>query len=619
MQSVSHTAVRFAALSLVLASGTALAQGPVPPVLGPAPAAPPTNQATESKRVLGKVLFWDEQVSSTGSVSCGTCHSPALGGGDNRRVRTPGFDNVLNNADDKFGSPGVVASDAFNEFRRSEDFGLAAQVTDRATPTMINAVYSNQFQFWDGRAGGQFRDPQTNAVVSANGAALESQAVGPVLSNVEMAHDSRTWDQVASKLARSRPMGLATDIPADVAAVLADGSTYPTLFARAFGDGAITGTRIGQAIATYERTLVSNQSPYDAFAAGNAAAITPNQRQGWAAFNSPQAQCNACHTAPTFAGVGPSPFHNLGLRPAAEDLGRQLVTGDPANRGQMKIPTLRNVALRNTFMHTGQFTTLNAVLAFYARAPGSPVPIQDNRSPILNTIAFPPQVAGQIQDFLTTLTDPRVAAQTFPFDRPTLWTQRAGVRPTNLGGGVAVPGGGIPTIIVVDATVVGGEPTRIGLADVPADSVSTLLLSKNAPINGIISPSEGTMGPVVPDADSVMTKLLQTPAGTTLDPIYVQWQVTTPGGTGRSAVVRITPICPTGGCPSTCPSDIAGSNQSNTPDGVLTADDVIVFISQFFAASPRADIAGPNQTAVPDGSHSADDIIVFLNRYFAGC
>jgi hypothetical protein len=70
----------------------------------------------------------------------------------------------------------------------------------------------------------------------------------------------------------------------------------------------------------------------------------------------------------------------------------------------------------------------------------------------------------------------------------------------------------------------------------------------------------------------------------------------------------------------TCgPSDVAGPNQSVGADGVLTADDIIVFLGSYFASSLQADVAGANQSTIPDGVLTADDIIVFLGRYFAGC
>ncbi|MCU0688198.1 MAG: hypothetical protein MUE97_00420, partial [Phycisphaerales bacterium] len=68
-----------------------------------------------------------------------------------------------------------------------------------------------------------------------------------------------------------------------------------------------------------------------------------------------------------------------------------------------------------------------------------------------------------------------------------------------------------------------------------------------------------------------------------------------------------------------CLADIAGANQQQAPDTQLSADDIIVYLSRYFAANPMADIAGANQSAVPDGQLTADDIIVFLGWYFAGC
>jgi hypothetical protein len=72
--------------------------------------------------------------------------------------------------------------------------------------------------------------------------------------------------------------------------------------------------------------------------------------------------------------------------------------------------------------------------------------------------------------------------------------------------------------------------------------------------------------------------------------------------------------------PATCtPSDVAGPGQSIGPDGVLTADDIIVFLNRFFAGDLASDVAGPGQSTTPDAQFTADDIIVFLNRFFAGC
>ncbi len=199
-----------------------------------APPMSPENPVTEEKRVLGKILFWDEQLSSDDTVACGTCHIPAAGGADPRLSDHPGPDGLFGTADDTIGSAGIVHRDTSNEPVIDSVFGVDRQVTGRASPTMLMSMYAEDV-FWDGRARSAFPDPldSTNTVI-ASGGALESQAVGPILSNVEMAHDGRTWADVTNKLAVVTPLVRAAKIPADMASALLQNPTYPELFALAF-------------------------------------------------------------------------------------------------------------------------------------------------------------------------------------------------------------------------------------------------------------------------------------------------------------------------------------------------------------------------------------------------
>lgn len=109
------------------------------------PPAPAGNPVTAAKAALGKALFWDEQLSSTLTVSCGTCHRPGKGGSDprtivnNTRSRNPGFDNVFNTADDVFGSPGVPLNNLDGTYSPSNQFGFNEQVTPRKSPSYLNA------------------------------------------------------------------------------------------------------------------------------------------------------------------------------------------------------------------------------------------------------------------------------------------------------------------------------------------------------------------------------------------------------------------------------------------------------------------------------------------------
>ena len=248
------------------------------------------------------------------------------------------------------------------------------------------AAYAGE-AFWDGRASRTFVDPETGAIASANFGALESQIAGPPVSDVEMAHEARDWSPITKKLGRVKPMALASDLPPDMAAAIAGGATYPQLFAAAFGDPAISARRIAFAIATYERTLIPDQTPWDAFIAGVPGAMTPQQVQGWNVFNSPGAHCFVCHTPPMFTNQS---FRNIGLRPTGEDQGRQLVTGNPADRGRFKVPSLRNVGLREVFMHNGGIVTapmnnVRDVIDFYIPANGHQH-VPDNIDPAVPTI-----------------------------------------------------------------------------------------------------------------------------------------------------------------------------------------------------------------------------------------
>ncbi len=392
-----------ATISLVFCT-VGLAQLPPPPV-------PPENPVTETKRLLGKILFWDEQLSSDGTVACGTCHQPLAGSVDSRIGVHPGPDEAFGTPDDIIGSPAVVRATATGPIL-DPLFGDQVQVTGRSSMATINAAFVPE-AFWDGRAGTTFVDPETGLISVPSGGALEFQAVGPILSDVEMAHEGRDWDDVRARLQSVVPLGTATDVPTDVRPVIDALPSYPALFQMAFGDPDITAERIAFAIATYERTLIADQTPWDAFVGGNPAAMTPQQVQGWNVFQG--SPCSVCHTPPFFTD---HTFRNIGLRPVADDPGRQDVTGLVQDGGRFKVPTLRNVGLKQTFMHNGRLSSVQDAVLWYR--PGNPDRFVENLDPLL-PVPLPPPALNDVVDFLSNaLTDPRVAAEQFPFDRPTL-------------------------------------------------------------------------------------------------------------------------------------------------------------------------------------------------------
>jgi cytochrome c peroxidase len=338
-------------------------------------------------------------------MACGSCHQAATGGSDPRSRASalhsvhPGFDGTFGTADDAVGSPGVPLSNAAGTYEWSSAFGMNPQVTGRHAPSHINAAYVPQV-FWDGRAQGAFVDPVSGATVLANGGALESQAVGPPVSSAEMGHVGRDWLDVAARVAASAPLAQAFSVPAALTAWIA-GRTYPQLFAEAFGTADVTGARIAMAIASYERTQFSTQTPFDQLIAGNNT-LTPQENAGFQLFG--QLACAACHAGSL---TSDNAFHYIGVRPAPEDSGRMAVTHNLADLGRMKTPILRNVALRPAFMHDGRFRTLEEVVDFYDRGGDFNAPNKDPRIVPLNLTA---QQKAALVAFLKTLSDRKFIA-----------------------------------------------------------------------------------------------------------------------------------------------------------------------------------------------------------------
>jgi len=456
---------------LALASAASAQAGGLPPV--PVPVG---NPITPDKANLGKVLFWEEQLSSARNVACGTCHLPEQGGSDPRTTafgRHPGFDGLFGTADDVHGSPGVVRRLAGGPYDLDALFGLDPQVTGRKTPSMINAAFA-PLLFWDGRATGTFTDPLTGVVVLGANAALESQAAAPPTSDVEMGHVGRGWGDVAAQLAGATPLALAESVPSALEVWIA-GRSYPELFQQAFGTPDVTPARVLLAIATYERTLISDQSPFDAFLAGVPGALTPQEQRGRQVFLGP-GNCVPCHGGPLQTD---QLFHHVGVRPRFEDLGRGAITGQPIDNGRFKTPSLRNVGLRAPYFHNGSKATLEEVVAFYDRG-GDFTPNQ------IAPLGLTAQQQTDLVAFLRgALTDPRVAARTAPFDRPTLWSESSTHRSTPVGTPSPTLGGSLPRLIADEPCKAGNPTLTLAIDGGPGGRLAVLALDLAAHPTGI--------------------------------------------------------------------------------------------------------------------------------------
>ncbi len=434
--------------------------------LGPPPA-PPENPITAEKAVLGKILFWDEQLSSDRTMACGSCHQPRFGGSDPGTFRSAGADGQLFTRDDRFGSPGVRLADASGTYLRSA-VGFERQVTSRLATEFMTAAYFDEL-FWDGRATSRFVDPTTGKTAIASGGALESQLVGPPVSAVEMGHTGRVWSEIERLLPEVAPLALASDWPADVAAALSRDPTYPDLFRRAFGDAAVTTKRIAFAIATYERTLAPRKTPWDLWSAGNPLALTAAQQRGFALFQG-KGRCAMCHTPPLFSDDN---YHAIGGSPWQDDAGRATVTGRFSDRGRFRTPTLRNAGLRPRFLHDGRLATLQEVIDLYVRGGD----FRDNLDVLMIPVPLTAYEQRDLLDFLMNgLTDPDVASESGLYSRPTLHAERA-PNPSHSGAGSAGSGGIVPRLIAATPPQLGHETFRLAVVDGLGGAAALLALA----------------------------------------------------------------------------------------------------------------------------------------------
>jgi cytochrome c peroxidase len=450
------------------------------PQLLPPPPPNPGNPTTATKVYLGKALFWDEQMSSTRTVACGTCHHSANGGTDPRSVAAAaaslnvGPDGLPGTPDDIRGSQGVPSNDPDGRYVHIQHYELNAQVTGRKTVSYVNAAYA-PLLFWDGRATGDLLDPITGAIVLNGGAALESQVLGPPVSSAEMGHNGRDWNDVAARVAGSRPLALSPSIPAPLRTWI-NGRNYPELFLEAFGTSEVTPTRIAMAIAAFERSLYTDRAPIDLDVAG-IQPLSPAANRGRGLFNQMGpggTDCAACHAGPTFSD---NQFHNIGVRPQNEDLGRGAITLQPQNNGQFRTPDLRNVDLRGSFLHNGQFTTLEQVVQFYNRGGDFRGPGNPNLDPRIRPLGLNAAQQADLVAFLHALTDPRMAAEQAPFDRPMLYTESNRV-PVETGNGVAGTGGIIPQIKAISPPVLGNTNFTVSLNGALGNATAILVVSQ---------------------------------------------------------------------------------------------------------------------------------------------
>lgn len=231
------------------------------------------------------------------------------------------------------------------------------------------------------------------------------------------------WDGAATSLEQQARTPLEN--PVEMHLLLADGAKrlqqtdlYPPLFQQAFGSSTITEINVLKALAQFERTLISANSPYDKYIRKEGS-LTPTERAGARLFNDHPGEvsgifirggaCHHCHISEN--GLFSSPdFFNNGLDLTFTDPGRGGVTGQALDRGRFKAPTLRNIAQTAPYMHDGRFQRLEEVLDHYnehvqTTSPGTDPNVLLSNTPNGTRLDLTAQEKVQIIAFLRTLTD----------------------------------------------------------------------------------------------------------------------------------------------------------------------------------------------------------------------
>ena len=328
---------------------------------------PADNPQTPEKISLGQKLFFDRRLSVNGTVSCSTCHDPAL---------------------------------AFTD-RKPTSIGVEGRVGQRNAPTVLNALY-NKTQFWDGRVN-----------------TLEEQAALPIVNSVEMGHPN---------------------LDAAVAQIAAV-EEYQQAFRVVFGRPP-NGADLVRAIASYERTQLSFDSPFDHFIAGDKNAIDDSAKRGWELFNN-QARCNKCHaltdTTRDVTNLIDNDFHNIGVlivrhnvvalarqaeeliktgdTPAIDQaaiqtdmsaLGRFLITKQEKDIASFKTPNIRNVLVTGPYFHDGSQETLWDVVDHYNKGAGLQNPYLDQD---IQPLALTESDIDDLVAFMASLTSPNYKEQ----------------------------------------------------------------------------------------------------------------------------------------------------------------------------------------------------------------
>ncbi|MBV1878283.1 MAG: c-type cytochrome [Pseudomonadales bacterium] len=245
----------------------------------------------------------------------------------------------------------------------AKGIGSEGNSLSRNTPHIYNLAWAAVF-FWDGRS-----------------ASLEDQALGPIQAEGEM----------------NMPIE-------DLLPRLQQVPFYQQQFKAIYGSATIGADEIARAIAAFERSIVSSNSAFDRYIAGNKAAMGPASIRGMQLFEG-KAKCTQCHDGANFTDDS---FHNIGL--GIEDEGRQKITHNKRMAGAFKTPGLRNSSLTAPYFHDGSVTTLEEVIRFYNKGGNT----HQNKDQLIQPLNLTDQEIMDLVAFLGALTSEVTV------DRPTI-------------------------------------------------------------------------------------------------------------------------------------------------------------------------------------------------------
>ncbi len=255
---------------------------------------------------------------------------------------------------------------AFSENTQFSE-GITGEMGHRNAMPLFNLAwnYDEKF-FWDGR---EF--------------SLEHQALAPVENPIEM---NASWESVVAELQAH--------------------SEYPEMFQQAFDKTVITPELVTKALAQFERTLISGNAKFDQYLRGETT-LTAQETEGFNVFmDETKGDCFHCHGSNNNPLWTDNDFHNNGLDATFTDLGLGAVTGDPADNGKFKTPSLRNLAFTAPYMHDGRFNTLNQVIHFYSEGlQNSPTIDPLMKKVSQGGVQLSPQEKMALKAFLLTLSD----------------------------------------------------------------------------------------------------------------------------------------------------------------------------------------------------------------------